>query len=533
MKRIINNVHLYRPQFDDDPDQIYSIVIENNKIKTIEKGIKDGGAAEILDGHEKTLAASFNDSHLHVLRMGLMKAELDLRQIRTWQETKYEVKMGINHRILNENDWIMGRGLKDNTFKDIDHLLTADKLDEIETDKPLFLLHESGHECVINHKALKIVEHEEELSPDNPFVETDDNDNLTGRFTDIAVHFIKFNYRKKSEEEIRIAVQSAIPYLLKNGITSVQTDDLNFAGSYPRLWKVYRKMEKKDDLPIKVYLHHYVYDIDAIKHFISHNDRRSGDGSDRLRVGAFKIFLDGTQRLHTAAVREPYHDKSGYKGNPIYTQEELNEMVGLADRNGMQVTMHACGDRAVEEAVMAIDQVGSPKIRHRIIHVQTLGPDLLKKIADTHCYVEIQPGSMAGEYDKYEKWFGKKRAPYCNMANSIAQAGIAFTASSDCPVDPLNPPHNISVGVNRTTPQGDPHGGWMPQEKMPIDVAYKAYTETPAWLEYKESSKGRIEKGFAADFILLRNHPKRVSKDRLKDISVAETWIDGERVFKG
>lgn len=532
MKRIIDNVRLYRPQFDDDPDQIHHIVIENDNIKAVNKGKYDGEADQALDGHGKTLAASFNDSHLHVLRLGLMKTELDLRQVLTWQETKHEVEQGIHDRILDEHDWIIGRGLKDNNFKDIDHLLTADDLDEIDVDKPLFLLHDSGHECVINHKALEIVEDEEDLSPDNPFVETDGNDNLTGRFTDTAVHFIKFNYRQKNEREIRIAVRSAIPHLLKCGITSVQTDDLNFAGSYPRLWKAYREMEKNDDLPVKVYLHHYIYSIDDMKHFINHSDKRSGDGRSRLRVGAFKIFLDGTQRLHTAALREPYHDRPDTKGNPIYSQEELNEMVALADENKMQVTMHACGDRAVEEAITAIEQVGSPEMRHRIIHVQTLGPDLLERLGNSQCYVEIQPGSMAGEYDEYETWFGKERAPYCNMANSIAEAGIPFTASSDCPVDPLDPHHNIFVGVNRATPQGEPSGGWMPQEKMPVDVAYKAYTETPASLEFKESSKGRIEKGYVADFILLRHHPKQVSKNKLKDMTVAETWIDGERVFK-
>src|SRR5699024_1133989 len=107
---------------------------------------------------------------------------------------------------------------------------------------PIFLLHDSGHECVINRKALEIVEDEEELSPDdNAFVETDDSGNMTGRFTDTAVHFIKFNYRQKSEKEIRVALRSVFPYLLKAGITSVQTDDLNFAGSYPKLWKVYHR----------------------------------------------------------------------------------------------------------------------------------------------------------------------------------------------------------------------------------------------------------------------------------------------------
>jgi predicted amidohydrolase YtcJ len=479
------------------------------------------------------VAPSFNDSHLHVLRLGLLKSVIDLRRVLTWAEMKAQVRKKAESGKLTENDWIVGHGLKDNNFKDLDHLLTADDLDEMDLDKPAFFLHDSGHECVVNHKALAVLQKEDALSSyHEDFIERDEDGNMTGRFTDTAVHYIKFNFRQQSEKAIQTALLDAIPTLLRYGITSVQTDDLNFAGSYKRLWDTYRKLEDNSDLPLKVYLHHYIFDKEDMKRFFDTFERRSGEGSERVRVGAFKIFLDGTQRLHTAALREPYYDESDNKGNPIYSQQELNELVGLADENNMQVTMHACGDYAAEEAITAIEQEGSPEMRHRIIHVQTLAPDLLERLSNLDCYVEIQPGSMASEYKQYEEWFGKERAPYCNMANSIPEHGIDFTATSDCPVDPLDPHNNIFVGVNRTGRQGNPVGGWMPKEKMPVDTAYKAYTETPAWLEFQENSKGRIEKGYAADFILLPNHPREITKEKLKDVSVHETWIDGERVFK-
>ncbi len=535
MKRIFDNVHLYRPQFNDDPNQICHITFEDGKITSVDEGSVNGksDADQVLDGHGKTLAASFNDSHMHLLRFGLMKEELDLRKVTTWHEMKHEIERGINERILNENDWIVGRGIKDDNFEDLDHQLTADELDEVDVDKPLFLLHDSGHECVVNHKALEILKEEKELSDQHgTFIEREENGEMTGRFKDTAVHFIKFNFRQKSDREIYEAVRAAVPHLLKNGITSVQTDDLNYAGSYKRLWKAYSELEKNGELPIKVYLHHYVFNVTDLKEFLDTFDKRSGEGSERVHVGAVKIFLDGTQRLHTAALRKPYHDKPDTTGELIYSQEELNELVRVADENRMQVTMHAIGDRTIDEGIKAIEQFGSPEMRHRLIHVQTLAPDLLEKLKTSHICVEIQPGSVMKEYDKYEEWFGEERAPYCNMANSIAEHGITFTASSDTPVDPLDPHNNIFAAVNRTDREGNPEGGWMPDEKMPVDAVYKSYTETPAYLEFAEATKGKISEGYSADFILLSDHPKAIERKQLKDITIAETWIDGERVYK-
>ncbi len=530
---IINNIYVYGPAQKFKADQKYHIKIEDGKFAGVEKGLFSGHANQVINGEGKTLLPSFNDSHLHLLRFGLLKSVIDLREVLTWAETKARVREKDKSGKLLEHDWVVGHGLKDNNYKDLNHLLTADDLDELELDKPAFFLHDSGHECVINHKALDMLQMENALQdyPDD-FIERDGDGNMTGRFTDTAVHFIKFNFRQQNEQAIQTALLDAIPTLLSCGITSVQTDDLNYAGSYKRLWDTYRKLEDNNDLPLKAYLHHYVFGKEDMERFFETFERRSGAGSDRVRVGAFKIFLGGTQRLHTAPLREPYHDEPDNKGNPIYSQEELNELVRLSDKNNMQVTMHACGDYSAEEAITAIEEEGSPEMRHRIIHAQTMAPDLLDRLSNLACYVEIQPGSMAHEYSQYETWFGKERAPFCNMANSFAEHGIDFTASSDCPVDPLAPHNNIFVGVNRTNRQGRPKGGWMPKEKMPIDTAYKAYTETPAWLEFKENSKGRIVIGFAADFFLLPNHPQKITKEQLKDLAVHETWIDGERVFK-
>lgn len=528
--KIIDNVYLYRPGIDEKK-KIIHLKINDGKIEQIKDGRFTDTGENVYDGNERTLTASFTDSHLHLLRYGLMKKELDLRKLKSWKSFKEGV---LNHyKEMEEYDWVVGNGMVDNEFSDLDHLLTAKDLEEIELDEPMCFIHEDSHQCVVNYKALDILKDEEPLWENHgQFIEKDENGEWTGRFKDTAVHYIKFHFRQRSMEEAREAVRDAIPHLIRHGITSIHTDDLNFTGKYERVWRAYRSLEKEGELPIRAFLHHYVYNKQSMKQFLNTTDMRTGDGSERVKVGAFKIFLDGTQRLHTAAMRSPYHDRPDTKGALVYSQEELNEMVRFADENDMQVTMHAIGDAAVEEALNALEGTRVEQLRHRIIHVQTLAPDLIERMKKIKPYAEIQPAFLMGEYDQKAKWSGEEQAKYCDPWGTVYREGIPFTGSSDSPISPLNPFIGIFAAVNRTDEDGNPKGGWMPNEKLPLDVIYRAYTETPAYLEFQEASKGKIEEGYDAEFILISDYPNEVKEDQLKDIQVLETWLDGEKVFE-
>ncbi|WP_270180672.1 amidohydrolase [Alkalihalobacillus sp. CinArs1] len=527
--KVINNVELYQPGNETIKGHL---LIEDGKIARIEEGLYKGDEKDVIEGEGKTVAPSFNDTHMHLLRYGLMKKELDLREVTSWNEMKEIVRDRYTEEKMEENDWIIGRGLIDSQFSDIDHLLTAKDLEELEYKKPMFFLHEDGHECIVNEEALKIIRDNDELEENhNRFIEKDENGEWTGRFKDSAVHFIKFHFKQKSEEEVYEAIHDAVPHLLKHGISSVHTDDLNYTGAFERVWDSYRRLEDEEKLPVQVHLHHYVYNLNDMKKYLNNHNRRTGDGTDRVRMGAFKIFLDGTQRLHTAALRKPYHDKPETSGALIYSQEELNEMVQTADDHEMQVTMHAIGDRTVEQALKAIEKVGTSKMRHRIIHAQILAPDLLERLKKVKPYLETQPGFMMGEYDQTADWVGKEQEKYCNPWKTVSEMGIPFTGSSDCPIGELNPFVHIYAAVMRQDEDGNPKGGWIPKERLSVSEIYKAYTATGAELEFQEEWKGKLEKEFTADFVLLSDHPEGISPHKLKEVNVLQTWIKGERVY--
>lgn len=528
--KVINNVKVYQPGKETIDGHL---IIENGKITSVQKGLYEGedNDIEIVEGEGKTIAPSFNDTHMHLLRYGLMKKELDLREVSSWKEMKDIVRNHYTEEEMEENEWIVGRGLIDSKFSDIDHLLNARDLEELEYKKPMFFLHEDGHECIVNEEALKIIKKHDHLEEKHErFIEKDEDGKWNGRFKDTAVHFIKFHFRQKTEEEVFEAIQDAVPHLLENGISSVHTDDLNYTGSFGRVWNSYRKLEDKGGLPLQVHLHHYVYNQKDIEDYLNTHQRRTGEGTNRVRMGAFKIFLDGTQRLHTAALRKPYHDKPETSGALIYTQEELNEMVRTADENNMQVTMHAIGDRTVEQAINAIEKVGV-RMRHRIIHAQILAPDLLERLKDIKPYLEIQPGFMMSEYDQSADWVGKKQEKYCNPWKTVSRMGIPFTGSSDSPIGHLNPFMHIYAAVTRQDENGMPEGGWLPKERLSIGEIYQAYTASGAELEFQEHQKGKLEEGFTADFVFLSNHPEDIQPHKIKQMNVLQTWVKGKRVY--
>lgn len=530
--QIINNVRLYRPQIEDDLSSLYHLIIKDGKIDSINKGLAESNSDEIIDGRGLTLAPSFNDSHMHLLRFGLMKLELDLREVTSWEEMKKVVKDHHNHQEMEEHEWVVGRGMMDEQFTDLDRLLNAADLEELDYKRPVFFLHDDGHECVVNEEAMKLIREKDDLSRfPQEFIETDEYGKWTGRLKDTIIHFIQFHFEQKSKKEAKEAIESAIPHLLENGITSLHTDDLNFVVSFNELWEVYTELEQEGKLPIDVFVHHYIFNIEDLENFLATSSLRTGDGTERVKMGAIKIFTDGTQRLHTAALQKPYTDVPQTRGILNYPPDHLRAIVKKANENNMQVAMHAIGDRSIGEALSAIQKAGDNKMRHRIIHAQVLNEDLLTHMQQVKPYLEIQPGFLMKEYSETRQWVGEEREKYCNAWNTVYQNGIPFTCSSDCPIGPLSPLIEMFAAVNRTDQQGNPTGGWLPEEKLPLDVIYKAYTETPAQLEFQENKKGKLEKGYLADFVLLSDHPKEVADFKIQDLSVEETWSRGERVF--
>ncbi|WP_181348413.1 amidohydrolase [Thalassobacillus sp. CUG 92003] len=529
---IVDNITLYRPFNNDHPHSRYHVEIKDGHIQAINRGRYQGVIKDVVDGGGAVMAPAFNDSHMHLLRYGLLQKELDLTDVSSWQEMKNAIET--YYERLEEYDWVFGKGFNDDNFQDIDHLLTKEYLAEINVDKYMYFMHQDGHECVISSKAVDLLKNEKafEREPE-VFKEKNEKGEWNGRFKDTAVHYIKHHFWGRSVADAKEALRAALPDLSAHGITSVHTDDLNFIGSYEKLWSAYTELESEGALPIDVCLHHYVFDQHDLEAFLTHTDRQTGEGTNQVKVGAIKLFLDGTQRLHTAAMRNPYPEKPEMEGTLIYSTDEVKRMVRTASAHNMQVAMHAIGDRAVEQAISALEQMEANTygLRHRIIHAQTLAPDLIQRMARLKPYIETQPSFLIGEWHKKANWTPTSLLPYCDPFNSLLSEHIPVTMSSDLPIGSLNPLETVFVAVNRTDLSHQPEQGWMPQEKISIDEAFRGFFTTPAELEFRERSKGKLAPGYQADFVLMDRHPQLVDPDELKDVRVLATYHRGSLTY--
>ncbi|AKG05160.1 metal-dependent hydrolase [Salimicrobium jeotgali] len=530
-KMIIDNVRIYQPSGEEKPEELYAVEFEGEYIKAVYPSPYQG-EGPVIDGESRVLAPGFNDSHMHLLRYGLLVKELDLREADSFKEMKEMIQK--HYGVLEEGQWIFGKGFNDAGFEDLERPLTAKDLNDIQVNAYIYLIHEDGHECVISENALDLLKEEKEFSriPES-FKERDTSGQMNGRFKDTAVHFINHRFWGRDKEEAKNAIKAALPRLSSYGITSVHTDDRSFIGSFARLYEAYTDLEQEGNLPIDVQLHHYVFHKDDITEFVEKETMRTGDGTASVTVGAVKLFLDGTQRLHTASMRNPYPDEPSKSGPLIYNQKEVNEMVRYAAQNQMQVAMHAIGDRAVEQAVTALEQeeACTKDLRHRLIHAQTLAPDLIGRISASHAYVETQPSFLLGEWDKKEKWVPEELVPFSDPYKSMKEAGIPFTLSSDLPIGSINPMVTVGTAVTRQDLEDQPEGGWMPGEKLTVDESFYGMGHAPAYLEFKEYRKGKVSPGYQADFVLLDQHPLESPPGRLKDIKVTETWHKGIQTY--
>ena len=258
-----------------------------------------------------------------------------------------------------------------------------------------------------------------------------------------------------------------------------------------------------------------------------------GFGSDSLKLGCVKLFQDGSIQGLTAALAEDYYNQPGFKGDLIMPQETLNQLIDKYHRAGLQMAVHANGDRAIGSVLKAMEkaQESFPRsdFRHMIIHCQTASDDHIHRMKRLGVVPNYFVNHVYYWGDRHLSTFlGPQRAGRIDPLGSSLRAGLEFVLHSDLPVTPLDPIFSIHTAVNRQTRQGEILG---PEERIPVLEALKAYTVTAAKCSFEEHLKGSIEQGKLADFIVLTDNPMTCAPEKIKDIRVAATVVGGREVY--
>jgi predicted amidohydrolase YtcJ len=324
-------------------------------------------------------------------------------------------------------------------------------------------------------------------------------------------------------------LKQAMEHALSKGITTVHTNDgqAGFTGTMD----LYRKVQSQG-VPVRVY---WDIPVEFIQDLFE-TPLRTGDGDDFFRIGAIKLFADGSLGGRTAALEAPYSDDPDNRGILVVHEEELKEQVYLAHAQGMQVAVHAIGDRAARVSLEAISSAQSKlpanHIRHRIVHAQILSPHIITEMRRVKVVADIQPKFISTDMRWAVERVGAARMRSSYSWRTMRRAGIPLAGGSDCPVEPLDPLLGVYCAVTRKDIDGNPPSGFFPNEKLTLDEAVKLFTLGGAYGAHQEHKKGSLTPGKLCDFVVLSEDITAVSPDEIKGLEVLLTVVGGEVAYR-
>lgn len=485
-----------------------------------------GPGTAVVDLEGATVLPGFHDAHCHVLLFGLSLVEVNVRQAASVAEVVTAVASRAQQ--TPPGGWIRGGGYDDNKLAERRHPDRHD-LDPVSPHHPVWLLHVSGHMGVANSLALQAAGITRD-TPDPPGgrIVRDEAGEPTGLLLETAQDLVKRVLPPYTLEETKSALAAAGRQMAQEGITAAQ--DAWAGWIAPEEFRVYQEAVEEGLLPQRVWL---MVDVNLlpVRHgrFEFAFGLRTGFGSDRLRLGAVKIFIDGSLIGRTAALREPYADRPD-RGMLVKDPQALVELVRYAHAGGWQVAMHAIGDRAVEAALDAVQQVMGPEaaqFRPRIEHCGLVPPDLLQRLHQLRPVVVTQPRFVYELADGYAAALGEERLRWLLPVASLRGIPLAF--SSDRPVVDGSPLKGIHAAATRKTA-----GGWQlaPEEAVSVQEAVRAYTLGAAYAAFAEGELGSLSPGKWADFVVLDRDPFQVDPDELPHIRVLRTVVGGKTVYE-
>jgi hypothetical protein len=284
---------------------------------------------------------------------------------------------------------------------------------------------------------------------------------------------------------------------------------------------VIQKLYANGKLPLRVYLGIPVGALDEIIRL----GLLTGFGNNIVKIGFIKILADGSLGARTAALKKPYSDKPQTKGMMLYTQKRLDKLVSKAHKAGLQLAVHAIGDRAIDSVLKAFSKAlkETPRHghRHRIEHCSVLNTKLIRSMKLLGLIASVQPHFIASDFWIVDR-LGKARSRWVYPFETLIREGVTVASGSDCPVEPINPLLGIWASTARKNPV---------QENLTLEEALRTYTVNAAYASFDEKKKGTIDVGKLADVTMLSRDLFDISRDDIKNVIVKMTIVDGQVVY--
>jgi predicted amidohydrolase YtcJ len=485
---------------------------------------------EKIDLEGKTVVPGFNDSHMHLMSIGMALEQVGLENTKSIEDLVNTCKDFLDN---NANvKWILGRGWNQSNYPG-QIMPTRIDLDKISTTKPILLRRACGHISVANTKALELAGLMEKPVEQVKGGHIDlDNEGLpTGILRERAAGLVAKLIPKFTVEDYKRHILKGSNLAVSYGLTSVQSDDLGSPDGMVEKLKAY-KLALDDGLKLRINHQIRLSDTNEIDQYLKiKQDYQFPENT--VTYGPLKLMTDGSLGGRTALVHAPYSDDPSTCGVSIMSQEEINEMYEYGHAKGLQLSAHAIGDKAIQKLLNAFRIVlkGDKEARPRIIHAQITNWHILEQMQEMGVVCDIQPIFVPTDMKILENRIGKARASQSYVWKTMREMGIQTAGGSDSPVESCNPILGLSAAVTRADLNDNPTGGYMPDEKLTVFEAIDLFTNGSAYAEKTEDIKGSLTKGKLADFVILSDNIFEVNPEKIKDIKVEATYISGECVY--
>ncbi|WPP50872.1 amidohydrolase [Catalinimonas niigatensis] len=541
---VITNAQIYTVNESQPKAEAVAVIGDTIAYVGDNEGIKRwiGENTEVIDLEGKTMTPGLIEGHAHFIGVGLNKMNLDLLQVKSYEEMLEMVAEAAKN--TRPGVWITGRGWHQDKWDSLAPNMvkgfpTHHGLSEVAPDNPVYLSHASGHAALTNAKAMEIagIANIAKEGPNIDEVEggeiiKDAMGNPTGIFNENAMGLIKEHIPIRTLEGNIRAAELAMQECLENGITSFQD-----AGITKDIEVLYRKLAEEGKMKVRLWAMISGSDSTLLNEYYE-NGPAIGLGNNFLTIRSIKLYTDGALGSRGAWLLEEYTDMPGQFGHQTTPMDYIYKTSLQALESGLQVCTHAIGDRANREVLDHYEKAFNEKPEHakdhrfRIEHAQHISADDIHRFGQLGVIPAMQAIHMSSDRPWAIERLGQERiVEGAYVWRKLLDSGAKIVNGSDAPVEPVNPLASFYAAVSRKTLAGEPEGGYEPDQKMTRDEALRSYTLDAAYGAFEEDIKGSIEKGKLADFTVFSQNLMIVPEDQILKIQVDRTIVGGKVMY--
>lgn len=482
-----------------------------------------GPKTQVIDAAGRVIVPGFNDAHVHFMGVGSQLSSVDLRDAKTPEEFVRRIKDFAAK--LPKGAWILGGNWDHENWTPND-LPTAAMIDAVTPDNPVFIDRLDGHMALANSLAMKLAKVTKETKDvAGGLIVRDAKGDPTGVFKDEAMGYINRVIPDMTMDQALEYAKAASDHAASLGVTSVQDMSAGMGIA------AYQELLRRGELKTRIY---GCSPLPAYENW-KNTGVRAAFGGPWLRIGCLKGFADGSLGSTTAWFFEPYLDDPSTSGLAMDVAGMERDALA-ADKLGMQINIHAIGDRANAATLYIYEKLrrqnGARDRRSRIEHAQHLRMQDIPRFAKLGVIASMQPTHAIDD----GRWAGKrldeKRLKGTYAFRSLLDSGAVLAFGTDSPVASLNPLIGIYSAVTRRTTDGKNPDGWIPEQKITVEEAVRAYTYGSAYAEFQEKVKGTLAPGMLADMVILSDNIFKIDPVKIADVHVVRTIVGGKTVYE-